>query len=211
MSDREPMDSFEQRLRVGARSYTQPAVRPFDPLATARVAMLAPAPWWARHRSPGRPVGRALTPVVGYGALLLLVVAGLVLALAALAMAPGSTPLPTGPPRLVFVRDGDLFVSAVDGTGATRISGGGADASTLGYLTAQWSPDMRHIAAVRDAGGPGLTPEIEILACRRHAGAEVPAGSRQGRRCCRGRPIAVSSPPPPIRPMYGGRRRKPTG
>ena len=34
----------------------------------------------------------------------------------------------------------------------------------LGYLTALWSPDMRHIAAVRDLGGPVLTPAIEILA-----------------------------------------------
>lgn len=164
MSEREPMDDFEQRLRVGARAYTQPASRPFDPLATARAAMLAPAPRWSRYRGPGRPFGRALVPAVGYGALLLLAVAGLVLAYAALALAPASTPLPAGPPRLVFVRDGDLFVSAIDGTGVTRISDGGADDTQTGYLMARWSPDMRHIAALRDLGGPGLTPVIELLA-----------------------------------------------
>ena len=159
MSERPPMDPFEQRLARLARAYTQPAARPIDPLATARAAINAPA-----RRSP--PLERAWSPTLDRRLLLLLAAAGLVVALAALALSAGSTPLTrdTGPGRIVFVRDGDLFVSAIDGTGATRIREGAADGTRLGYLAALWSPDMHHIAAIRDLGGPILTPAIEILA-----------------------------------------------
>ena len=63
------------------------------------------------------------------------------------------------PSRIVFVRDGDLFVSAIDGTGATLIREGGADGTAArlpgGPLVARHAP----IAAVRDLGGPVfLTP-----------------------------------------------------
>jgi WD40 repeat protein len=157
MSERPPRDPFEQRLAGLARAYTEPAARPIDPLATARAAMSAPAGRWA-------PFERALRSTVDRRLLRLLVAAGLLIALAALALAAGSMLRPRDPGRIVFVRDGDLFVSAIDGAGATRIRGGGADGTRLGYLTALWSPDMRHIAAVRDLGGPVLTPAIEILA-----------------------------------------------
>jgi hypothetical protein len=159
MSERPPMDPFEQRLARLARAYTQPAARPIDALATARAAMSAPAGRWA-------PLARVWPPALDRRVLLLLVAAGLVIALSALALVAGSTPQPrsTGPGRIVFVRDGDLFVSEIDGTGVTRIGDGGANGTELGYLAALWSPDMRHIAAVRDLGGPILTPAIEILA-----------------------------------------------
>ncbi len=157
MSERPPMDPFEQRLARLARAYTEPAARPTDPLATARAAMSAPIRRWA-------PFERSLRPGIDRRVLRLLVAAGLVIALAALALAAGSTLRPRDPARIVFVRDGDLFVSAIDGTGATRIREGGADGTRLGYLAALWSPDMRHIAAVRDLGGPVfLTPAVDIL------------------------------------------------
>jgi Tol biopolymer transport system component len=159
MTERTPMDPFEQRLVRLARAYTQPAARPIDYLATARAAMSAPAARWAL-------LERARFPTPDRRLLLLLVAAGLVIALSALALIAGSTPQPrgTGPGRIVFVRDGDLFVSEIDGTAVTRIRDGGANGTGLGYLAALWSPDMRHIAAVRDLGGPILTPAIEILA-----------------------------------------------
>ena len=65
--------------------------------------------------------------------------------------------------RIVFVRDGDLFVAEVDGSAQTRIATGGANGAKFGYLTAAWSPDMRHIAAVRDIGGAFLTPGVDLL------------------------------------------------
>jgi dipeptidyl aminopeptidase/acylaminoacyl peptidase len=153
------MDPFEQRLARLARTYTQPAARPIDSLATARAAMSAPA---ARSAL----LERAWLPTLDRRLVLLLVVAGLVIALAALALAAGSAlqPRDPGPGRIVFVRDGDLFVSEIDGTGVTRIRDGHANGTELGYLAALWSPDMRHIAAIHDLGGPILTPAVEILA-----------------------------------------------
>ena len=98
----------------------------------------------------------------------LLVLGALIIALAALAVAIGSKPspivqLPDGPPRIVFVRDGDLFVAEADGSGQSLIATGGADDGKLGYLTAAWSPDTRHIAAVRDVGGAFLTPSVDLM------------------------------------------------
>ena len=65
--------------------------------------------------------------------------------------------------RIVFVRDGDLFIAEVDGSGQARIATGGANGAKFGYLTAAWSPDMRHIAAVRDVGGAFLTPGVDLM------------------------------------------------
>jgi hypothetical protein len=70
---------------------------------------------------------------------------------------------PDGPGRIVFVRDGDLFVAETDGSGQRLIAPGDAGDAKLGYLTAAWSPDMRHIAAVRDVGGAFLTPGVDLM------------------------------------------------
>ena len=159
MTESTPRDPFEQRIAGMVRTYTDPAAVPVDHLSTARAAMTAPA-----GRRAG--LGRASLPAVDRRLFPLLAAAGLVFILVALALAGGSKPKP--PPldltsRLVFVRDGDMFVSAVDGSGATMIRDGGADDTSLGYLTAVWSPDARSIAAVRDVGGPVLTTAIDIL------------------------------------------------
>ena len=61
------------------------------------------------------------------------------------------------------MRDGDLFVAEGDGSGQTLIASGDADDAKFGYLTAAWSPDMRHIAAVRDIGGAFLTPGVDLM------------------------------------------------
>ena len=95
----------------------------------------------------------------------LLAAAALVGLLAGTAMVGGFLLRDTAPPvsRIVFVRDGDLFIGEVDGSGQTRIATGGTDDGKLGYLTAAWSPDMRHIAAVRDVGGAFLTPGVDLM------------------------------------------------
>lgn len=160
MTDHTPMDAFETRLTALARAYTEPADRTIDALATARSAMAS--------TTRGSLLGR-LSPV-GLDRRLawLLVLAALVIALAALAVAVGSGPslfvrTPDGPGRIVFVRDGDLFVAEVDGSEQILIARGGADDVKLGYLTAAWSPDGRHIAAVRDVGGAFLTPGVDLM------------------------------------------------
>jgi len=160
MTERTPMDTFETRLATLVRAYTEPAATPGDSLATARTAMAS-----ASRRGvlgqlwPVRPAPRLIS---------LLLLAALIIALAALAVAVGSGPSPfvqvhDGPGRIVFVRDGDLFVAEGDGSGQTLIGSGGAADAKLGYLTAGWSPDMRYIAAVRDVGGPFLTPAVDLM------------------------------------------------
>ena len=161
MTDRNPMDAFETRLATLVRAYTQPAATQSDSLAAARMAMAS--------ATRGGFLGRLWVPRAAASHLArLLVLAALLIALAALAVAVGSKPspivqVPDGPPRIVFVRDGDLFVADVDGSGQTLIASGGADDVKLGYLTAAWSPDMRHIAAVRDVGGAFLTPGVDLM------------------------------------------------
>jgi hypothetical protein len=96
---------------------------------------------------------------------ILLAAAALVGSIVGTAVVGGYLRQQPGPPvgRIVFVRDGDLFTAEVDGSGQTRIAAGGADDLKFGYLTAAWSPDMGHIAAVRDIGGAFLTPSIDLL------------------------------------------------
>ena len=139
MTEHDPMDAFETRLAALVRSYTEPAARPGDPLETARTAMAS--------ATRGGVLGRLWPVGLDRRVAWLLVLAALVVAAAALGIAGGSRPslvvqAPDGPGRIVFVRDGDLFVAEGDGSGQTRIASGGADDGRLGYLTAAWSPDM---------------------------------------------------------------------
>ncbi|HYN70437.1 MAG TPA: hypothetical protein VEX41_09530 [Candidatus Eisenbacteria bacterium] len=159
MTERNPMDPFETRLTALVRNYTEPAVKLSDPLVTARTAMAS--------TTRGGALGQLWPVGLNRGLAWLLLLAALVIALAALA-AVGSGPsifvqAPDGPGRIVFVRDGDLFVAEGDGSGQTLIASGDADDVKLGYLTAAWSPDMRHIAAVRDVGGAFLTPGVDLM------------------------------------------------
>ena len=102
------MDAFETRVTALVRSYTEPAAKPIDPLLTARTAMASSRP----GRRPRAPVAGPPDRRVAW----LLVLAALVMTIAALAVAVGSRPslvvqAPDGPGRIVFVRDGDLFVA----------------------------------------------------------------------------------------------------
>jgi hypothetical protein len=160
MTEHDPNDAFETRLTELVRSYTEPAAMPSDPLGTARMAMASTA----RSGVLGQLWRVGLDRRVAR----LLLLAALVFTLGALAVAIGSRPslfvqAPDSAARIVFVRDGDLFVAEVDGSGQTLIANGGADEVRLGYMTAAWSPDMRHIAAVRDAGGAFLTPSVDLM------------------------------------------------
>ena len=159
MSERTPVDAFETRLATLVRSYTDPAATPTDPLVTARTAMASVA--------RGGVLGRLWQPRPAPRFAWMLLLAALIV-LAALAIAVGSRPslvvqVPDGPGRIVFVRGGDLFVAQADGSGQRLIASGGAGEAKFGYLTAAWSPDMRHIAAVRDTGGAFLTPAVDLM------------------------------------------------
>ncbi len=160
MTDHDQMGEFETRLTALARSYTQPAVRSIDPIATARAAMTS--------STRGGVLGSLWPTGLDRRVAWLLLLAALVITLSGLAVAIGSAPTifvqaPTGPGRIVFVRAGDLFVAEEDGGGQTLIARGGADDIKFGYISAAWSPDMRHIAAVRDVGGAFLTPAVDFL------------------------------------------------
>jgi Tol biopolymer transport system component len=160
MSEHHGMDSFDTGLTKLVRSYTDAAVRPVDPLLTARAAMAS--------TSRGGALGRLWPVGLDHRLALTLLAAALLIAIAALAVAVGTHPAPfvptaSGPGRIVFIRAGDLFV--VDGNGANerRVASGAADATTRGYLTALWSPDARRIAAVRGGGDDLLAPRIDIM------------------------------------------------
>ena len=159
MTEPNSMNAFETRLAALVRTYTEPAARPSHPLATARTAMASTI--------RGGVLGRLLPIGHDRRVAWMLLVAALVIASAALVVAVGSRPslfqAPDGPSRIVFVRDGDLFVADIDGSGQTLLAGGGSDGGKLGYLTAAWSPDMTHIAAVRDVGGAFLTPAVDVM------------------------------------------------
>jgi dipeptidyl aminopeptidase/acylaminoacyl peptidase len=160
MTDHTPMDGFETRLTALVRSYTEPAATPSDPVLTARTAMAS--------TTRGGVLGRLWPVGLDRRVAWLLLLAALVMTLAALAVAVGSrqslvVQVPDGPGRIVFVRDGDLFVAETDGSGQSLIASGDAGDAKFGYLTAAWSPDMRHIAAVRDVGGAFLTPGVDLM------------------------------------------------
>ena len=162
MTEHTPMGDFETRLSGLVRSYTEPAATPSDPHVTARMAMTSTTRDGLLER---------LGPV-GFDRRMawLTLAAALLVALIALAVAVGTNQPRDVLGRIVFVRGGDLFIAETDGSGQTRIAEGGADAGTLGYLTAIWAPHGRHIAAVRDTGGEFLTPAVDLLTA---AGAVV--------------------------------------
>ena len=156
---------FETRLEERLRARAALASRPFDAAAIARqVVAVNGRRWWI-----GRFEWPSTRPALGW------LVVALLLAIAVLGAAAGIGALlrerPPLPPsvvsaslgRIVFVRDGDLFAAEGNGSGQTLIASGAADDVKLGYLTAAWSPDMRHIAAVRDVGGRFLTPGVDLL------------------------------------------------
>jgi WD40 repeat protein len=160
MTDHTPPDPYDTRLTALVRSYTQPAAKPIDPVLMATTAMAS--------RTRSGVLGRLWPVSHDRRVAWLLVLAALVMTIAALAVAVGTRPslvvqTPDGPPRIVFVRDGDLFVAESDGSGQRLIASGDAGDGKLGYLTAAWSPDTRHIAAVRDVGGAFLTPGVDLL------------------------------------------------
>ncbi|MCL4459373.1 MAG: hypothetical protein M1136_04690 [Chloroflexi bacterium] len=65
-----------------------------------------------------------------------------------------TTPRPASGGELAFVRDGDIWVSASDGTQARRLTFDG------GCSSPQWSPDGRYIVFVR---GSGANSEIYLI------------------------------------------------
>jgi dipeptidyl aminopeptidase/acylaminoacyl peptidase len=160
MTDRSPKDGFETRVTTLVRSYTEPAAKRIDPVLMARTAMASTA--------RGGVLGKLLPVRRDRRVAWLLLLGAIVVTIAALAVAVGSRSslfvhAPDGPARIVFVRDGDLFVAEIDGSGQRLIASGDAGDNKLGYLTAAWSPDTRHIAAVRDVGGPFLTPSVDLM------------------------------------------------
>jgi dipeptidyl aminopeptidase/acylaminoacyl peptidase len=160
MTDHRSVDPLETRLTALVRSYTEPAAKPIDPVLAARTAMASGTPggvlgvlWPVRHN-------RRVAWLLVFGAL--------VVTVTAFAVAVGSRPSllvkePADTGQIVFVRDGDLLVAEGDGSGQSLIATGDATDAKFGYITAAWSPDMRYIAAVRDVGGPSLTPGLDLM------------------------------------------------
>lgn len=86
-----------------------------------------------------------------------LVVIGLLVMAAAAALSAGRLTRPQ-PNPLAFIRDGDLYLSASDGSGERRIASHSANGSK--YADLRWSPDHRYVAAEMDADDGSAKLEI---------------------------------------------------
>ena len=156
MTERTSMDPFELRLAGLLRRHTQPAVAPFDPLATARAAMTA--------TTRGGFLGHWSPTTVDRRDVRLLVVAALLVALVALTVVVGAMLTRVSEPaRILFVRDGDILMAEEDGSQVTLIAKRVAEDVRTGYIPATWSPDMHYIAAVRDVDAATLRSRVDIL------------------------------------------------
>ena len=118
------------------------------------------------------------------------------------ALRPGTRSAPGGSSSCAMATSSSPSLMGAD---RRLIASGDADDAKLGYLTAAWSPDMRHIAAVRDVGGAFLTPGVDLMTAdgalvrtvaldaRLRSLAVVVAGQLRGRdrdmpgRCSEGR------------------------
>lgn len=166
--------AFETRLRAGLRTLADQAVRPVDAHGIAAAVVLEGRPGVRSHQWR-RVIGRRGAWLIAAALVATLILAGLV-ALAGRA--------PAGiPGELLFIRAGDLYVAAADGSDQRRIAEGGAATEWFrggprGYVVAEWSPDLRHILAVRDDGDTMLQPHVEILEPdgRRESVIDLPPG-----------------------------------
>ena len=156
MTERTSMDPFETRLADLLRRHTQPAVRRLDPVATARVAMST--------TTRGSFLGRWRPTTGEQRNVRLLIVAGLIVALAVLSVVVGAMLTHVAEPaRILFVRDGDVFVAEEDGSQQTLIAKRLAEDVSTGYIPATWSPDMQYVAAVRDVDAATSRSRVDIL------------------------------------------------
>jgi hypothetical protein len=155
------MDPFETRLGGLLRAHTQAAAIPSDPYRVARTAMIAPAPgilgwttWSVFDHRLARTIGLIALAIV----------------VTSFALLAGAVRRPEPIDRLLFIRDGDLYVANGDGSTQTRIAEGGDHP----YLTAAWSPGSagvewegidqgRRIAATIEAGGQQLRADVSML------------------------------------------------
>jgi dipeptidyl aminopeptidase/acylaminoacyl peptidase len=137
---------FEARLARGLREMADDGLRPFDPRAIAE-AIVAP------RRRGLRRVGWLATPETRRW--LPLIAAALLLA-ALLALSLGLVgshpPRPLEAQRLVFIRNGDIWVANTDGSAARLVvahqAAAAASSSCLGVL---WSPDGSRLATLLEA------------------------------------------------------------
>jgi hypothetical protein len=156
MTERTSMDRFELRLAGLLRRHTQPAVAPFDPFATARAAMTT--------TTRGSFLERRWPATVDRRNVRLLIIAAMIVALVVLSVVVGAmlTRVPQAA-RILFVRGGDIFTAEGDGSRQTLIAKRMAEDVSTGYIPASWSPDMQHIAAVRDVDAVTSRSRVEIL------------------------------------------------
>ena len=147
---------FEARLARGLREMADAGTRPFDARAVAEAVV-------ATRRGH---VGLAPLLVIRKGRRWIALAAAAVLlaALFGLALAlVGSHQRPTNE-RLTFVRNGDLWVAAGDGSGARLLVAHDPADQEFGYMGVQMSPDGTRLAAVLSLRPGGNCPEPQRIA-----------------------------------------------
>ncbi len=159
---------FEARLARGLREMADDGTRPFDARAVAEaVAATRRGPFdlgpWLATRGGRRWFAFAAA------ALLLAGLLGL-----ALALAGSRSPRPADTGRLAFVRNGDIWIANLDGTGARiLVARDPKEAESLGYMGVQWSPDGSRLAAAIGPNGSGQAGEPRRIAILTVAGTPI--------------------------------------
>jgi len=138
--------AFEARLARGLNEMADAGIRPFDARAVAESVVVLPRGRFGIGPGLATRDGRRLVALAA-AALLLLGLLGLALTFV------GTRPPETG--RLAFVRNGEIWVANIDGTGVRRLVAHGPAQSGPGCAGVRWSPDGTRLAAALDGiGGP---------------------------------------------------------
>ncbi len=112
----------------------------------------------ARRISVGRSGSTGRTRTILLAAAMLLVAALAVAVAGALRRPPGLVPT-----DLVILRDGQIAHTVGESRDLAAFRVGDLSSGRRGYVAAAWSPDGRHLAAVRDDGEELLEPIVEII------------------------------------------------
>lgn len=158
--------AFEARLTTGLREMADAGTRPFDPSVVAEAAVAPPG--GAAGLWPRLVVGETRRWISLAAALLLLA------ALVGLAVALVGSRRAASVEQLAFVRNGDIWVANLDGTGARLLAAQGVEGAVgSACVGVQWSRDGSRLAAPLGANPAGADRDPRRIAILAAGGASL--------------------------------------